>query len=537
VVQLSVTNRCQCDCAHCGVKDINRPPFGRELTTAEVEKLLLEIKRAGFGIVDLYGGEPTLRADLTEIIRCGRALGLDMVLETNALKLDRTYLEALRAAGVGRIYVSLDDCAKERHDAGRGRPTFDRAVEALRLCRELGLNVHTSVVPRDRDFFLSGDINRYVSFCLEHGASGVRILFPCTVGSASARENIFASQEDELVLLGVLEAQYRDRVYVSSELATVNLIFAARATRCAAKSIFCHVSSAGQLMPCPYLPLVFADVTRESISEAFDRAQEHPLLRRGGLYCPSRDPEYISDALGGLSRERPFVSVASENLIDLTQACNNHCVDCRLPQVSRSKEEISREIAALDPGYRAVHVFGGEPFLRDDIYDLLELANRGRALHLHTNGRVFATATHARRLAAYSLASLRLPFFSFTEREFDAHTRVAGSFGQTAAGIRNLSALGVPVQVFTPSQVTESDLAFLRSLGVAAVFTYRRTPTAVPLVDTRLCFGRGITETSLVWRDHGMFAPIRTPDLRSPRERPNQEPKDASVNWVVRGSG
>ena len=74
VVQLTVTNRCQCHCKHCGVAKL-RKVMKEELPLERIEALFQDLRLAGVLVVDLFGGEPTLRHDLFHIIRLGKASG------------------------------------------------------------------------------------------------------------------------------------------------------------------------------------------------------------------------------------------------------------------------------------------------------------------------------------------------------------------------------------------------------------------------------------------------------------------------------
>ena len=67
----------------------------------------------------------------------------------------------------------------------------------------------------------------------------------------------------------------------------------------------------------------------------------------------------------------------------ITSKCNLSCRHCR----SFPEGELSTEIAELGPGW--VIVEGGEPLLRQDIFELLELMQqRQLEAHLVTNGMV-----------------------------------------------------------------------------------------------------------------------------------------------------
>lgn len=115
VVQLTLTNRCQCNCKHCGVSKLREAIKG-ELAFEQIDLLFQDFRLAGCLVVDLFGGEPTLRRDLFDIIERGKSYGFRLSLETNGYVIDQSYMERLVAAGLDQIYLSLDDYRAEIHD-------------------------------------------------------------------------------------------------------------------------------------------------------------------------------------------------------------------------------------------------------------------------------------------------------------------------------------------------------------------------------------------------------------------------------------
>jgi MoaA/NifB/PqqE/SkfB family radical SAM enzyme len=101
-----------------------------------------------------------------------------------------------------------------------------------------------------------------------------------------------------------------------------------------------------------------------------------------------------------LARGRP--AVASVNLLN---RCNQACPMCAVQEAgdqALSLGELDRAFRALRRGgVRAVEVSGGEPFLRDDLQEVVGLLDRAGLLYtFNTNG----TATHSAGLAALSRA-------------------------------------------------------------------------------------------------------------------------------------
>ena len=109
-LRLSVTDRCNLRCEYCMPED-DYVWLPREdvLHFEEISALVDVFVALGVDKVRLTGGEPLLRRDLPALVRMLAAkTGLtDLALTTNGVLL-ADQIDALRAAGLGRITVSLD---------------------------------------------------------------------------------------------------------------------------------------------------------------------------------------------------------------------------------------------------------------------------------------------------------------------------------------------------------------------------------------------------------------------------------------------
>ncbi len=112
-LRISVTDRCNFRCTYCMPKTV----FGQDhrfmdrkelLTFEELERVARVFAELGVEKIRLTGGEPLLRKELETLVeRLDSIDGLDLTLTTNASLLARK-AEALRAAGLDRVNVSLD---------------------------------------------------------------------------------------------------------------------------------------------------------------------------------------------------------------------------------------------------------------------------------------------------------------------------------------------------------------------------------------------------------------------------------------------
>jgi cyclic pyranopterin phosphate synthase len=115
-LRVSVTDRCNMRCRYCmPEEEYVWLPRQSILTFEEIERLVAVFAGLGVGKVRLTGGEPLLRHDLPTLVRllAGQRGIRDLALTTNGILLGRE-AAGLRAAGLGRVTVSLDTLRPER---------------------------------------------------------------------------------------------------------------------------------------------------------------------------------------------------------------------------------------------------------------------------------------------------------------------------------------------------------------------------------------------------------------------------------------
>ena len=109
-LRISLTDHCNLRCVYCMPLAGNHyAPSPDLLTAAEIEAVARAAVGVGFRKFRLTGGEPTLRADLVEIVErlAGVAGVRDLAMTTNGVRLSGL-ASRLAAAGLKRINVHLD---------------------------------------------------------------------------------------------------------------------------------------------------------------------------------------------------------------------------------------------------------------------------------------------------------------------------------------------------------------------------------------------------------------------------------------------
>ena len=141
-LRLSVTDRCNLRCQYC-MPEQNYVwlPRADILTFEEIDVLVDVFTGVGIDKVRITGGEPLLRRDLANLVaRLAQKTALtDLGLTTNGILL-ADQVEALRAAGLPRITVSLDTLQADRFKALTRFDSLEPVLRGLELAASAGFD-------------------------------------------------------------------------------------------------------------------------------------------------------------------------------------------------------------------------------------------------------------------------------------------------------------------------------------------------------------------------------------------------------------
>lgn len=138
---LDLTSRCNLRCPICfafgGEKELREP------SVDEIKKMLVRIKRCH---IVLYGGEPTLRNDLPNIISSIKRLGFNSVLLTNGLKLTRRYISQLKKSGLKRVVLQFDGLDENVYRILRGKNLLKKKLKVISNLKKEGIGLDLFVM-------------------------------------------------------------------------------------------------------------------------------------------------------------------------------------------------------------------------------------------------------------------------------------------------------------------------------------------------------------------------------------------------------
>jgi heme d1 biosynthesis radical SAM protein NirJ len=138
VVIWNLIRRCNLLCKHC-YSISGDADFPGELSTAEVFRVMDDLKQFRVPVLILSGGEPLLRPDIFEISHRAKAMGFYTGLSSNGTLITRGNIDAIANVNYDYVGISLDGIGAT-HDAFRRKQgSFEAALNGLRLCRDRSL--------------------------------------------------------------------------------------------------------------------------------------------------------------------------------------------------------------------------------------------------------------------------------------------------------------------------------------------------------------------------------------------------------------
>ncbi len=114
-LRISLTDHCNLRCVYCMPEDMTFRPSAELMQDDELLRLVALCAELGFDKIRLTGGEPTVRANLVELVHAIRhtpGIG-SLSMTTNGVLLERL-AQPLAQAGLQRVNVSLDTLNPEQ---------------------------------------------------------------------------------------------------------------------------------------------------------------------------------------------------------------------------------------------------------------------------------------------------------------------------------------------------------------------------------------------------------------------------------------
>ncbi|MCF3639640.1 pyrroloquinoline quinone biosynthesis protein PqqE [Rhizobium sp. TRM95111] len=191
-----LTHRCPLSCPYCS-NPLELVARDREMSTDVWESVFHAAADLGVLQLHLSGGEPASRRDLEDLVKAAREARLYVNLITSGIGLTPKRLDALEAAGLDHVQLSLQATTAEKADwIGGYSGAFARKVAfAAEVCRR-GVPLTVNAVMHRHTI---DDIEHAIAFAADLGARRVEIACVQFYGWALANRAALLPSRDQVL--------------------------------------------------------------------------------------------------------------------------------------------------------------------------------------------------------------------------------------------------------------------------------------------------------------------------------------------------
>jgi cyclic pyranopterin phosphate synthase len=200
-LRVSVTERCNLRCFYCLPRGCDSWRCAEQLSLAETAAAIRVAVGLGIRKIRITGGEPLVRPGLVDLIRdVATVPGItDLAVSTNGTLL-AAHAQALKAAGLMRVNVSLDSLRPEVFRAISGRNDLERVRAGIVAARQAGLlpvKINVVVMRGVND----EELPALIDFAAAHGAQA-RFIEYMPLGAGRKWDSSYVSRAEILQRIG-----------------------------------------------------------------------------------------------------------------------------------------------------------------------------------------------------------------------------------------------------------------------------------------------------------------------------------------------
>mgnify|MGYP003836139219 CR=1 FL=1 len=264
-----LSHRCPLACPYCSNPLELERPRG-ELTAEEWLRVIDEAAELGVLQIHFSGGEPTLRRDLEQLIARAREQEVYSNLITAGVLLDRARIDALAAAGLEHVQLSIQDSRAASADTiGGYKGGHARKLEVARMVRAAGLPLTINAVVHRQNL---DHLEEIVELAVELDAVRLEVAHTQYYGWAYANRAALMPSREQVEHANAVVAAAKERL---KGVLTIDYVvpdyYAKRPKACMGGwgRQFLNVTPTGKVLPCH---------AAESITDmTFETVRERPL--------------------------------------------------------------------------------------------------------------------------------------------------------------------------------------------------------------------------------------------------------------------
>jgi MoaA/NifB/PqqE/SkfB family radical SAM enzyme len=267
LMSFAINDDCNAGCKHCsffsGVDDKTK----QILSTDEAKRVIREAQEIGVSTINIVGGEPTLRKDLTDLIRSVDKDLTQVIMFTNG-SLIKELAGKLKKAGLDGVYVSIDWSTAEKHDKHRmHKGLFEKAMAGIAEAKRVGLTVgiSTCMTPEST---ADGEFERMVELGKRLGVHEIIVFDAMPTGRFKFRKDLVDNPDWVEDLISRSKQFNADETYPG--ILVWGYATSHRSVGCTCGTSYFYLSPYGDIMSCDFNHAAFGNIREKPLFMLWD---------------------------------------------------------------------------------------------------------------------------------------------------------------------------------------------------------------------------------------------------------------------------
>lgn len=192
-----LTYRCNLKCIHCCFSSYNCVTniCNEKVPIERMYDVLDELDKMKIIRLEIAGGEPLLYPQFDSFIKYVQTKHFEISVVTNGLLLSQEKLNMLKKCRLTQIQISLDGFTPYIHEFIRGKGTFGKTIEKIRMVLHDNINLVVAAMVYKENY---NRMDEFVEFLYRLKVRYFRIQFLLPIGEAKSNfEQLFITEEEQ----------------------------------------------------------------------------------------------------------------------------------------------------------------------------------------------------------------------------------------------------------------------------------------------------------------------------------------------------
>jgi len=263
IIHVDITKKCNLQCTHCRNLTSNTKELDIKNLIIFFNKIFaLENAQNRLHLIEIGGGEPLLNNQLFTLLDFLDKKVPDILITTNGTLISLEKLSGFKKYCDLRFQISLDGAKKETHELIRGKNTFLRTMESIKILKKNGFYVSIRMTISKINY---SEIEDFVKLGKSLGVDEVsyRGVMPCGKALTDYQniqiENI--TYKKLMSDMPILEKKHKIKIFCGDPLA---LVFKEKNTNqyggCSIGICYLFIDEQGDIKPCPSINLTLDNI-------------------------------------------------------------------------------------------------------------------------------------------------------------------------------------------------------------------------------------------------------------------------------------